>query len=320
MKAQEILSKQVTKEVEMIHATESTEKGVLANHMVSFANILVATDFSPVSDHALEYALSLARRYEGRIFLTHVIPPGADLTHAPEFAGTTSEKERRTAEQEMVGILESGRLRGVPHEVLIEEGTLWPAIEGLVKKHEIDLIVVGTHGVGAFKKMLLGSGAEQIFRQARIPVLTVGPKVKGETPREVEFKNILFATDFGAGAEREAAYAFSLAQEHGAKLTLLNVVPYMEDYSKGAVDAKRESVTRQLKELAPAGSDAWCKTEYLMTLGEPVEQILEVASHTKADLIVMGAKTRKSLAGHVPNTKDSGVICAAPCPVLTVKS
>jgi nucleotide-binding universal stress UspA family protein len=320
MKAQEMVSKRVTNEVGVVQATESKQTGVLANELVSFANILVATDFSPVSDHALEYALSLARRYDGRIYLTHVIPASADVTLAPELALATSEKQRQAAESEIVGILESGRLRGVPHEVLIEEGALWPTIERFAKKYEIDLIVVGTHGAGGVKKLLLGSGAEEIFRQARIPVLTVGPKVKGEIPPEIVFKNILFATDFGPGAEREAGYAFSLAQEHGAKLTLLNVVPYVEDYSKGTVDAKRELVTHQLKELAAAGSDAWCKSEYLMTIGEPVEEILQQANQTKADLIVMGAKSRKGLAGHVPHTKASRVVRAAPCPVLTVKS
>jgi len=45
---------------------------------------------------------------------------------------------------------------------------------------------------------------------------------------ETEFKNILFATDFGKSAEREAEYAFSLAQEHRSRLTLLHVFPNPE--------------------------------------------------------------------------------------------
>ena len=66
-------------------------------------------------------------------------------------------------------------------------------------------MVTATHGRGKVQKVLIGSVAEEIFRQADCAVLTVGPRVKDGPPREVELKNILFATDFGHGAEKAAA-------------------------------------------------------------------------------------------------------------------
>lgn len=299
---------------------ENTATKVALDKKVSFANILVATDFSPVSNTALDYALAIARRYDSRVYLTHVVNLDAYPMVALQEAGIDSQQLRRTAEREFGYLLESGRLRGVPHEVIIEEGTLWPTIEALTQKHKIDLVVVGTHGAGALKKLFIGSKAEEIFRHARLPVLTVGPAAKSEVPQEEEFKNILFATHFGPGAEREAAYAFSLAQENGARLTLLNVVPYVEEYSTGAVTNKREQVVRELRELVPSEAELWCKPEFLMAIGEPVEEILNLAKKINADLIVMGAKPRKSLAGNVPHTKASRVVTGATCPVLTIKS
>jgi nucleotide-binding universal stress UspA family protein len=299
---------------------EKTATRLAPDTKVSFVNILVATDFSPVSSTALDYALAIARRYDSRVFLTHVVSVDAYPMVAPEVAGTTSEKQRRKAELEFGFILESGKLRGIPHEVIVEEGTLWATIEALTRKHNIDLVVVGTHGIGAFKKLVIGSGAEEIFRHARLPVLTVGPAVKSEVPKEEEFKNILFATNFGPGAEREAAYAFSLAQENGARLTLLNVVPYVEEYSTEAVTNKRQRVVRELHELVPSEAELWCKPEFLMAIGEPVEEILSLAKKINADLIVMGAKPRKSLAGNIPHTKASRIVTGATCPVLTIKS
>lgn len=299
---------------------EKSATKVAPDKKVSLANILVATDFSTVSNQALDYALAIARRYDSRVYLTHVVSVDAYPMVAPEIAGTTTEKLRRTAELEFGYILESGRLRGIPHEVIIEEGSLWPTIEALTRKHKIDLVVVGTHGASALKKLVIGSSAEEIFRHARLPVLTVGPAVKSEVPKEEEFKNILFACNFGPGAEREAAYAFSLAEENGARLTLLNVVPYVEEYSTEAVTRKREQVARQLHELLPAEADLWCKPEFLMAIGEPVEEILNLAKKINADLIVMGAKPRKSLAGNVPHTKASRIVTGATCPVLTIKS
>jgi nucleotide-binding universal stress UspA family protein len=311
----------------MTKTMEKSEKKIfeskidLGNKIVKLENILVGTDFSAVSDRALEYAVSLARRYESRIIVAHVVTTDTTETLSPELIVYRGGEVQRAAEESMGGILVSGRLRDVAHETVIEHGLFWPSMEGLIAKHHIDLVVVGTQGTQGVKKILLGSGAEQIFRQAKCPVLTVGPEVTGGTAREVEFKNILFATDFGLGAEREAAYAFSLAQEHQANLTMLHVVRHAEDYSEEGLALKREAIVRELGELVPAGAEMWCKPEFRMRLGEPVEEILEVARETKADLIVVGAKRGKGFAaGHAPRTVAYRVVIGAPCPVLTVRS
>jgi nucleotide-binding universal stress UspA family protein len=294
---------------------------LLGSKMVQLTNILVGTDFSAASERALDYALALARRYEARIFLAHVITSEADVMLGPELMSLRQEKEVRGAQEEMGEILISGRLRGVAHETVIEHGSLWPTMEALIGKHEIDLVVVGTEGLGGLQKMLLGSGAEQIFRQAKCPVLTVGPSPIGGAPQEIEFKNILFATDFGIGAEREAAYAFSFAQENQANLTLLHVVRHADDYSEQGLALKREAITHELAELVPVGGEIWCKPEFRMRLGDPVEEILSVAKEMKADIIVIGAKRGKGLAaGHTPNTVAYKVMSGARCPVLTVRS
>ncbi len=299
----------------------SGHETLLGNKMVELRNILVGIDFSPASERALDYALALARRYEARVFVTHVITSDANVMLAPELMSLSHEREVREAQERMGEILISGKLRGVTHETVIEHGSLWPTIEALIGKHEIDLVVVGTEGIGGLQKLLLGSGAEQIFRQAKCPVLTVGPAATGGTPKEVEFKNILFATDFGLGAEREAAYAFSFAQEHQANLTLLHVVPHADDYSEAGLALKREAVTCELAELVPVGGEIWCQPVFRMRLGDPVEEILYVAREMKADLIVIGAKRGKGLAaGHARKTIAYEVVSGAPCPVLTVRS
>jgi len=63
-----------------------------------------------------------------------------------------------------------------------------------------------------------------------------------------------------------------------------------------------------------------CKVEVRVVFGNPAEQILRIAKETNAELIVMGAKHRRSLAGNVPHTKAYRVVSAAHCPVLTIRS
>ncbi len=286
---------------------------------VTLSKILVTTDFSPESERALEYALALARRYDARIYLAHVMVPDTFLYAEPALAESTYEKMRQAAEQGMADILISGKLRGIPHEVLLEEGNVWPVLERMIAKHEIDLVIAGTHGRGKVQKLLIGSVTEEIFRQANCAVLTVGPHVKSEPAREIELKNILLATDFGPGAEKAAAYAFSLAQEHGARLNMLHVIQEATAFTEEAVRTQRRYAVEKLEHLVPEGAENWCKPEYRATFGAAAEEILIIARETNADLIVMGAKARKSLAGHVPGTIAYNVVVKAHCPVLTVR-
>jgi nucleotide-binding universal stress UspA family protein len=289
--------------------SQPTKAHVSPETVVPLRNILVATDFSQTSDRALEHALSLARTYHSRIFLAHVIP--VDLMMAPELAEASRDELRQAARKEIDNILASGRFFGVAHEEIIQEGTLWLNIEALIRKHEIDLVVLGTHGMGRERKTLIGSSAEEIFRQVRVPVLTVGPVVEREPLYGIQLKNILFATSFGTGAERQAAYAFSLAQEHRSRITLLHVQQHAD---------QQEEIVNRLQGLLPSAAELHCLPLFRVERGDPVKGILRVAGQMCADLIVLGAKSRKALAAHEPHTRAYQVVCGAPCPVLTIKS
>jgi len=280
-----------------------------------FANILVATDFSPASEQALDYALSFARTYDARLFLLHVLV--VDSLPARELGTALHEELYREARQKMDRILTLGRFVGVPHETIIEEGALWPAISAQINKNSIDLVVIGTHGATAAETVLLGSTAEQVFRQAHVPVLTVGPRILHEPLYGIELKNILLATELDRGWERKAEYAFSLAQEHRSKLTVLHVAP---DFEREPPLNEKELITNQLCNMLPHPPEMHCLPILRVERGEPVREVLRVAHEIHADLIVLGVKP-KSLVTHIlPRTKAYQVASQALCPVLTVKS
>src|SRR5258705_11833475 len=73
-------------------------------------------------------------------------------------------------------------LVGLAHEtILVRNESVWSAVEKMLAEREIDLIVLGTHGRTGMMKLLLGSVAEEIFRRASVPVLTIGPSVRSTT-------------------------------------------------------------------------------------------------------------------------------------------
>jgi nucleotide-binding universal stress UspA family protein len=300
--------------------SEEPKRTSEVNGMVQIKKILVATDFSPFSDRALDYALAVARRYKSQIYLTHILALDPYAMVTPELAMASIERLRQNAARHFNEIQKSERLERVPYEVVIEEGPFWPTMESVIKREGIDFIIAGTRGAGAVSKLIVGSTAEEIFRQAQVPVLTVGPAAEKEPLYEAEFRNILFATDFGLGAEREGAYAFSLAQEHRSKLTLLHVIAPEKDLLESRLELKKQAVTQQMRELVPTTAKYLCWPQFLATSGDAVDEILRVAKETKADLIVMGAKRMKGLADHAPNTKAYRVVSGSICPVLTIRS
>lgn len=300
-----------------VKATPSSR--VDAGHQVSFSNILVATDFSPASEAALGYALAIARRYESRIYVAHVILPSSYQLIAPEAIDSAYELVRRGAEEEMATLLVSGRLRSVIHEVLLEEGLLWPTLHNMIHKHSIQLVVVGTHGRTGARKLLLGSIAEEIFRLADCPVMTVGPQVKTEPPQEVELKRILYATDFTVKGERAAACALSLAQEHQAHLTLLHVIENGDGVSSKNFAALRAMFLKRLDAIVPPEARSWCDPACVVTVGNSADEILAVARERASDLIVLGVRRATSFAWHLLASRAYKVVCHAGCPVLTVR-
>jgi nucleotide-binding universal stress UspA family protein len=305
---------------QMMHPTQTLQKEVKSEEKISLRKIMVLTDFSEVSDLALEYGMALARRYDAIVYLTHIVKSDTYALAEPGLAELTYQKLREAAEQSFHEIVTSGKLRGVPHETLLYEGALWPPVERLIQEREIDLVVTGRHGRGNFKKMIIGSVAEEVFRQAGCAVLTVGPQARKQPPHEVDLNDILFATDFGPGAMRATQYAFSFAQEHGARLTVLHVVEEAKACTREGEERLRKLNIARMKQLMPAESENWCKVDFRVTFGAAVEEILGEARETNADLIVMGAKTRKTFAGHEPLTIAYNVVAKAKCPVLTVRS
>lgn len=287
---------------------------------VALGNILMATDFSAHSTAALRFALSVARRFDSRLYVAHVVQP--EILQPPMLGAVAPSVETvvRHAEQQMAELLVSGEWRGVPHQVLLGRGSLWPVLEGMIREHEIDLVVVGTHGRTGVQKLVMGSVAEEIFRLAPCPVLTVGPRVRHDAPAEIRLQHIVHATDFTPAGARASAYALSLAQEYQARLTLLHVIEDVSAESSHEAEVLREATIRKLKAMVPLEAELWCEPEYAVEFGTRADRILDVLESCGADLVVLGIRRTANSPGHLPPATAYKVAARAHCPVLTVRN
>ena len=296
-------------------------KAVEARTRIALKNILFATDFSPAAEMALPYAIGLAKQYGAKVHGLHVRFPATYPIVGPEAMPQVIEAAEEQAKFEAKQLHEM--LETVPHEVTVTEGDLWPSLSEIVNKQNTDLIVMGTHGRKGVSRALLGSATEEVFRKASCPVLTVGPHVSHNTERRLAMKEILFATDFSPESLAALRYAVSLAQEHQANLTLLNVTGKPEVGELVHTGQYAESTMRRLQTLVPQGAELWCEPKCRVEQGAEAEKIMEVAIALGADLIVLGVRSPQGGVGaatHLVQSIAHQVVANAQCPVLTVRA
>ena len=144
--------------------------------MIVLKNILVATDFSEPSTKALIYGRDLARSYQAALHVLHVTE-NVLVRYAPEVGFAVPELQAdldRAARQQLDKLITDDDTRTLRVVPAIESATnAAAAIVAYATAQEIDLIVVGTHGRGAVKQLIMGSVAERVVRTAPCPVLAV---------------------------------------------------------------------------------------------------------------------------------------------------
>jgi nucleotide-binding universal stress UspA family protein len=259
---------------------------------------------SYLAEAALPYVLETARLYGSKVYAVHVRHRGATWDR-PEQNAVASLQER---------------LKDVPHEVLVEEGDVHPTLLRLIAEKNIDLTVLSTHGRTGVGRVLLGSVAERIFREAPCPVLTVGPHLVRDPQWVLKIKEILYATDMTPVSEGAAKYAISLAQENQARLTILNVQPPAKPGELIESEHYATATLRRLQGLVPAEAQLWCDPYFMVEQGDPAEKILDVAARYRADLIVLGVRRHDvGMATRIVRPTAHRVVAGATCPVLTAR-
>lgn len=140
--------------------------------------ILVPTDFSATADRALAYAKTLAKTLGASLHVLHVmqdplvyVPPAEGYGALPHFREQTETEVRRLLSKMQT----EAEQQGLTMRVDMKWGTPFVEIIHYARDHQIDLIVMGTHGRGPFAHILLGSVAEKVVRKGPCPVLLVRP-------------------------------------------------------------------------------------------------------------------------------------------------
>ncbi len=140
---------------------------------MNVTTILFPTDFSSKGDQALEFAEAMARQHGAKLLIVHVAEPPVAYGEGMYYYGVP--EPDIGAMKAMLGKLKPQDL-GVPFEHHLLEGNPATEIARFAKEKNVDLIVMSSHGRTGLGRLLMGSVAESVTRDAECPVLIVKPK------------------------------------------------------------------------------------------------------------------------------------------------
>jgi nucleotide-binding universal stress UspA family protein len=302
--------------------------------MTGFQRILCPIDFSDFSRRALDHAVAIARRYESTLTVLHVsalLPaaayaPGMPISILPVSVPTADGSQTPLVSLKRFVETEVGT--NVPVQFEIRDGDAASEILDYATGIPSDLIVMGTHGLSGFERLVLGSVTEKVIHKATCPVLTV-PRPMGDVA-PAAFTRILCAIDFSDTSLRAFQYALSLTQETDAHLTLVHVVEVapapnweagrdLEERALGAyVAAAAEARAEKLQRMVPDCLNAHHRVDTMLAIGSAHREILRIAAEQASNIIVLGAHgfgVTHLLFGSAAHH----IVRQARCPVLTIR-
>lgn len=299
-----------------------------------FRSILVPLDGSRFAEGSLPTAVQLAREARAgiHVVLAHEPIPvmvGAELVPPPgDLDGGRREREHAYL-AETTAELSKG-LNG-PVEAHEIEGKAGPAICEEATRLGADLVVMATHGRGAFGRLWLGGVADYLMRHLSIPVLLLNPRKKGLAPVEAKLANILVALDLSEEGEAILGPVRALAGLAQAQVTLIHVV--QQGYVMGNVsvpspvardtailEAARDEAQRHLDAIADRLRQQGLSVSTRVTIGiNAASGLLDALDESRFDLIALtthgAGGMRRLLTGSVADK----VVRVASKPVLVLR-
>ncbi len=294
--------------------------------MLTLRSILCPVDFSEASRHALLWAAMIAQRRGGQLTVLSVVEPLLAQAAGIRLRVDLAQADVEPALREFVDATLPDGVRQAAHvRMEVTVGDTSEAILQAARRLKAGLIVMGTHGLGGFRKLLLGSTTEQVLRRTEWPVLAVPPGAVSAPAVEhpsVQLRKILLATDFRESAMSATQWAADLASDVAAPLVLAHVVapmlvsPLWEALVADFEDERVASGRRMLARLSASFPDTL--TDCVVSVGHTANTIASLAVEYGAGLVVMGLANAEDSELRKPGSIAYRVLRSAHVAVVVV--
>lgn len=273
-------------------------------------NILVPTDFSTQAESALKVAAQLAKQNNAKIYLLHILEMPVHLTDLMSSGASAPAPEAvffmKQTHKKFEEVLESSYLDEIE---VIETVSFEDVLNGIIdsiKKNDIDIIVMGSHGSSGFEELFIGSNAEKVVRTSEKPVLVIK-----EDCNIFEVKDFVYATNFDDEDKPSLVAAHEFAKQLQAKLHLV--------WINTANSFKTTSETEEKMNLMISDLPIENYTLNIYNDINVEKGILNFAKSVNAGLIGISTHGRKGLSHFINGSLGEDVVNHAKRPVLTFK-
>jgi nucleotide-binding universal stress UspA family protein len=287
--------------------------------MQAFQKILFPIDMSDSCTAAAPFVEALVKKFNAELTLLHVLemPPGYVTDWYGYMALVDTDAIRNGRSNEVTQYLKD-RFEGLKVGRTMLEGDAAQEITKYAHEHGADLIMMPTHGYGAFRSLLLGSVTAKVLHDAACPVWT-GVHVEETPPASATFANIMCAVDLTEKSVPTMQVASHLARDFKAKLWLVHAVPGAETRPEKYFDADLQAFLQDeaRKALIKMQQDAGVVAQICLGAGEVPHVVRDAALHHNADLLVIGRGHATRTLGRL-RTNVYSIIRQSPCPVISV--
>ena len=277
--------------------------------------IVVPTDFSKLSEHALDVALTIARKTNGAVFLLNVIAAVKNYSFSSMGGGVTdeyvSEEDRyvlelhRSNEKRLKQLIAKHQHGDVPVYPFIEIDDVDEGVNHFAERLHCDLVVMGTSGENTVTEYFEGNHTEKVIRITHIPVLTIREKIPN-----FDVKNVVFATDLKTVAKEGVDQIEKFATFFGATVHMVHVSNDNTERVRKKMEAFAEEheTPHQVPEL----------TINPLRGARVEETILNFAKEKNAEIVASVNHGRKGLMHLFVGGMSEKLVRDATVPVFTV--
>ena len=217
--------------------------------------------------------------------------------------------------------------KNVRLRLVLREGAVIRNILDEARDRQVDLLVIGSHGHGTIERWLLGSVVEKVLRKATCPVIVV-PVRRGHIRFLSSCRAVLCPIDFSPASLEALRRADEIAREWSTTLVAAHVVDWSPEGPRPAVIAADieafgkellDEGTRRLHDVISKELGHPAHVRSVIAVGKPHEEIVGLIKQHRADLIVMGAHSRRPLLDAFLGSTTNQVIRQSTCPVMVVR-
>jgi len=273
--------------------------------------IIVPIDFSKHSEYALEAASILAKKHKAEILALHMLEMSDTMLTVTD--GEQYQKAvffLRLAEQRFDDFLDKDYLKDVSVTPIVKHFKVFSEVNEVAKEHNVDLIIMGSHGTSGLAEMLIGSNTEKVVRHSDIPVLVIK-----HNPILMDFETVVFACDFSEDAVKPYMNASKMFNKLDSKLHLLYVNLPNERF-RSSVEIEKKVADFLL--AADGNIDNMKHVTYVSDY--TVESgILNFANVIGADLVAVATHGRTGLAHFFEGSISEDIANHSTLPVMTFK-